>query len=122
MGYPTPVPAYLGTDQRAGALRRVAGPTEHGAVGDIERRTASGEREDVINGQVAGAMGAALVAGAPVTVQPSPGAEHARAEVLPGSGAVRGVVPAAVGLPGVVSAAATRAAGDDATDRAQLHG
>jgi hypothetical protein len=30
-------------------------------------------------------------------------------------------VPAAVGLPSVVGAAAARAAGDDTTDRAQLH-
>jgi hypothetical protein len=30
-------------------------------------------------------------------------------------------VPAAVGLAGVLDAAATRAAGDDTTDRAQLH-
>jgi hypothetical protein len=30
-------------------------------------------------------------------------------------------VPAAVGLPGVLAAAASRAAGDDTTDRAQLH-
>ncbi len=35
--------------------------------------------------------------------------------------AVQGVVPAAVRRPGMVSAAATRAAGDDTTDRAELH-
>jgi hypothetical protein len=34
---------------------------------------------------------------------------------------VEGVVPAAVGLAGVLGAAATRAAGDHTADRAQLH-
>lgn len=38
------------------------------------------------------------------------------------AGLVQGVVPAALGLPGVLGAATTRAAGDDPTDRAQLHG
>ena len=51
----------------------------------------------------------------------TPGAEHAGAEPLPGPRAVEGVVPAAVGLAGVLRAAATSAAGDDTTDRAQLH-
>ena len=88
---------------------------------DVERRTASGERDDVIDGQVGGRMGGALVARAPVAMLATPGAEHAGAEPLPGPRAVQGVVPAAVGLPGVLGAAATRAAGDDTTDRAQLH-
>jgi hypothetical protein len=105
----------------SGALRRVARATEHGAVADVERRTTSGERHDVIDGQVARRVGAALVARAPVPVLAVPGTEHAGAETLPGPRAVEGVVPAAVGLPSMVSAAATRAAGDDTTDRAELH-
>jgi len=52
----------------------------------------------------------------------TPGAEHPGAEPLPGPRAVQGVVPAAVRLPSVVSAAATRAASDDTADGAQLHG
>ncbi len=51
----------------------------------------------------------------------TPGAEHVGAETLPCSRAEQDVVPAAVGLPRVPEAAATRAAGDDSTDRAQLH-
>ena len=113
MGYPAPL--------RRRTLGRVARPTEHGAVADVERRTGSGERHDVIDGQVGGAMGVTLVAGAPVAVLTTPGAEHAGAEPLPGPRAVEGVVPAAAGLAGVVSTAATRAAGDDTADRAQLH-
>jgi hypothetical protein len=61
----------------------------------------------VINGQVARRMGVALVAEAPVSVLTTPGAEHAGAQPLPGARAVESVVPAAVGLPSVVSAAAT---------------
>jgi hypothetical protein len=90
-------------------------------VADVERRTASGEWHDLIDGQVAGSMGEALVPRAPVAVLASPGTEHAGAESLPGPRAVEGVVPATVGLTGVVSTAATRAAGNDTTDRAQLH-
>ena len=88
---------------------------------DVERRTACGERHDVVDGQVRGSVGGAQVARAPVAVLATPGAKHAGAEALPCPRAVQGVVPAAVGLPGVVSAATTRAAGDDTTDRAQLH-
>ena len=113
MGYPAPVGRRT--------LRRVARAAQHGGVGDVERRTASGERHDVIDGQVGGGVGGALVARAPVAVLATPGAEHAGAEPLPGPRAVQGVVPAAVGLPGVLGAAATRAAGDDTADRAQLH-
>ena len=113
MGYPAPVGRRT--------LRRVARAAQHGGVGDVERRTASGERHDVIDGQVGGWVGGALVARAPVAVLATPGAEHAGAEPLPGPRAVQGVVPAAVGLAGVLGAAATRAAGDDAADRAQLH-
>ena len=61
------------------------------------------------------------VARAPVPVLTAPGTEHAGAETLPGSRAVQPVVPAAVGLPGVLGTAATRSAGDDTADRAQLH-
>lgn len=75
----------------------------------------------MIDGQVRGSVGGALVARAPVAALTAPGTEHAGAESLPGPRAVDGVVPAAVGLAGVVSAATTRAAGDDTADRAQLH-
>jgi len=105
----------------SGTLGRVAGAAQHRAVGDVERRTASGERGDVVDGQVGGGVGGAPVARAPVAVLATPGAEHAGAEPLPGPRAVQGVVPAAVGLPRVLSASATRAAGDDTTDRAELH-
>ena len=88
---------------------------------DVERRTASGERDDVVDGQVGGSVGGALVARAPVAVLATPGAEDAGAETLPGPRAVESVVAAAVGLAGVLGAATTRAARDDTTDRAQLH-
>ncbi len=41
--------------------------------------------------------------------------------MLPLAGAVQGVVAASVRLPGVRGTATTREAGDDTTDRAQLH-
>jgi hypothetical protein len=41
MGYPTPV--------RRCTLGRVAGSAQHSGVGDVERRTAGGERHDVID-------------------------------------------------------------------------
>ncbi len=113
MGYPAPVARRT--------LRRVAGAAQHRGVGDVERRTVSGQRDYVVDGEVGGAMGWPPVARAPVPVLTPPGAEHAGAESLPGARAVQSVVPAAVGLPSVVSAATTRAAGDDTTDRAQLH-
>ncbi len=47
---------------------RVAGPAQHRAVGNVERRTTSGERHDVIDGQVARSVGVALVARAPLPV------------------------------------------------------
>ncbi len=75
----------------------------------------------MINGQIGGRVGGALVARAPVAVLATPDAEHAGAESLPGPRAVQGVVSAAVGLASVLRTAATRAAGDDTTDRAQLH-
>ena len=75
----------------------------------------------MIDGQVARRVGVALVARAPVAVLATPGAEHAGAESLPGPRAVQGVVPAPVGMPGVAGAAASGAARDDTTDRAQLH-
>ncbi len=95
-------------------------PVEEGQADD-EHHEAGRERDDVIDGQVDRRMSVALVARAPVAVLAAPGAEHAGAEALPRPGAVEGVVPAAVGLPGVLEAAATRAAGDDTTDRAELH-
>ena len=114
MGYPTPVGRRT--------LRRVARPAQHGGVADVERRTASGERNDVIDGEVSRSMGVALVARAPVAVLAAPGTEHAGAEALPGPRAVQGVVPAAAGLAGVFATSATHAAGDDTADRAELHG
>ena len=113
MGYPAPL--------RRRTLRRVARAAQHRRVGDVERPAASGQRDDVIDGQVARSVGGAQVARAPVAVLATPGTEHAGAESLPGSRAVEGVVPAAVGLAGVLGAATTSAAGDDTADRAQLH-
>jgi hypothetical protein len=66
-------------------------------------------------------MGGAVVARAPVAVLAAPGAQHSGAQVLPGAGPVQRVVAAAVGLAGVLGAATTSAAGDDAADRAHLH-
>ena len=105
----------------SGTLGRVARPAEHGAVGDVEGRATGRERHDVVDSQVSSRVGVTLVARAPVAALATPGAEHAGAEPLPGPRAVEGVVPAAVGLAGVLGAATTRAAGDDTTDRAQLH-
>jgi hypothetical protein len=112
MGYPAPGRRTLG---------RVARAAQHGRVADVYRRTAGGERDDVIDGQVRRSVGGTEVARAPVTVLATPGAQHAGAEPLPGSRALQRVVPAPVGLPGVLGAATTSAAGDDTTDRAQLH-
>ena len=113
MGYPAPVGRRT--------LRRVAGAAQHRCVGDAERRTASGQGDDVVDGQVSRGVGGTLVARAPVATLTTPGAQHAGAETLPGPRAVEGVVSAAVGLPSVLGATATSAAGDDTTDRAQLH-
>jgi hypothetical protein len=113
MGYPAPL--------RRRTLARVARAAEHLRVGHVERRTARRERNDVVDGQVGGSMGGTPVARAPVAVLATPGAEHPGAESLPGPRAVQRVVPAAVGLAGVLGAATTHAAGDDTTDRAQLH-
>jgi hypothetical protein len=114
MGYPGPVVGRR-------ALRGVARAAQHGGVADVERGTASGQRDDVIDGQVGGSVGGTSEAWAPVAVLAAPGAEHPGAEPLPGPHAVQGVVAAAVGLPGVLGAAATRAAGYYTADRAQLH-
>jgi len=113
MGYPAPLGRRT--------LRRVARAAQHRRVRDVERRTARGERHDVVDGQVGGGVGGASVARAPVPVLTTPGTEHAGAEALPGPRAVEGVVPAAVGLARVLGAATARAAGDDTADRAQLH-
>ena len=113
MGYPAPVGRRT--------IRRVAGAAQHGGVGHVERRTASGERHDVVDGEIARRMGRTLIARTPVPVLATPGTQHAGAQTLPGPRAVQGVVPAAVGLAGVLGTAATRVAGDDTTDRAQLH-
>ena len=113
MGYPAPVGRRT--------LGRVARAAKHRGVRDVERRTASGERHDVIDGQVRGSVGVALVAGTPVTVLTTPGPQHAGAEPLPGPRAVQGVVATAVRLARVRRAATTRAARQYAADRAQLH-
>jgi hypothetical protein len=113
MGYPAPVGRR--------ALARVARAAQHRRVRDIERRTACGERDDVIDGQVGGRMGGTVIAGTPIAVLATPGAEHAGAEALPGPRAVEPVVPAAVRLAGVLGAATTSAARGDTADRAQLH-
>jgi len=99
----------------------VAGAAEDGAIADVEGRAVCRERDDMVDGQVGGGVGGTLVARAPVPVLTTPRPKHSRTEALPGPRAVQRVVPAAVGLPGVVGAAATRAAGDDTTDRAELH-
>lgn len=75
----------------------------------------------MVDGQVGRGVGDALVARAPVPVLTAPRPEHSGAQTLPCSRAVQGVVPAAVGLPRVLGAAATGAARQDAADRAQLH-
>ena len=75
------------------ALRRVAGATEHRAVAVVEGRTASGERHDVVDGQVAGRVGGALVARAPVAAFATPSAKHAGAEALPDQRPVRSLAP-----------------------------
>src|SRR5690349_21192901 len=95
MGYPAPGRRTLG---------RVARAAQHGRVADVYRRTAGGERDDVIDGQVRRSVGGTEVARAPVTVLATPGAQHAGAEPLPGSRALQRVVPARVGLPGVLGA------------------
>ena len=92
----------------ARTLGRVAGATEDGAVADIERRAACGERHDVVDGQVTRGVGGTLVARAPVPMLATPGAKHSGAEALPGARAVQGVVAAAVRLPGVLGAATPR--------------
>ncbi len=104
------------------ALRRVARSTQDRGGGDVEGRTASGERHDVIDGQIACGVGVALVTRAPILVLATPDAEHAGAEPLPCPRAVQGVVPAAVRLAGVLSATASGPARDDTTDRAELRG
>ncbi len=99
MGYPAPLGRRT--------LGRVARAAQHLRVGDVERCTASGERHDVVDGQVGGSVGGALVARAPVAALTPPGTEHPGAEPLPGPRAVQGVVPAAVGLAGVRRAPTT---------------
>ena len=105
----------------SGTLRRVAGPAEDRAVGDVERRPACGKRHDVIDGQVAGSMGVALVTRAPVPALTAPCTKHSRTQALPSPGAVQGVVAAPVRLPGVFGAATAGSARDDTADRAELH-
>lgn len=72
----------------------------------------------MIHGQVTRGVGRATVAGTPVAVLATPGAENSGAESLPGRRAVEGVVAAAVRLPGVLGAATTGPARVDTADRA----
>lgn len=75
----------------------------------------------MIDGQIRGSVARTAIARTPAAVLTAPGTKDAGAEPLPGSRGVQGVVAAAVRLPRMISAAATRAAGDHTTDRAQLH-
>ena len=75
----------------------------------------------MVDGQVTRSVGGAAVARTPVAVLTAPGSQHPGAEPLPGARAVDRAVPARAGPPRVRRAAATRAAGDDTADRAQLH-
>jgi hypothetical protein len=103
-------------------LGRVARPTQHRAVGDLERGPAEGERDDVVDGEIARRMAGALVARAPVPVLAAPRPKHACAEALPLPRAVQRVVAAAVRLASVRGAATTRPARRNAADRAELQG
>lgn len=113
MGYPTPV--------RRRAFRGVTGSAEHSAVGEVERGTPSGQRDDVVDGEITRRMAGALVARAPVTVQSPPGAEDPSAEALPRPHAVQVVVPTAVRLALVGRAPTSRATRQHPADRAELH-
>jgi hypothetical protein len=113
MGYPALVDRCT--------LRRVARSAQHGGVSDVERRTTSGERGDVIDSQVIRVVGGTLVARTPVADLAAPGTKDAGTQALPLPGAVQRVVPAAIGRSGVNRAPTTKAARNDAADRAQLH-
>jgi hypothetical protein len=102
-------------------LGRLARPTEHSAVADVERRTAGRERHDVVGGWVDGRVRFAPEARAPVAVLAAMPGDHPGAEALPGARAVEGVVAAAARLAGMVGAATAMPAGDHAADRAELH-
>lgn len=113
MGYPTPVgrsPLLELHDRHSTAVLAMSNGAPPAASGT-----------DVVDGQVRGSVGGALVARAPVAVHTTPGTQHADAEPLPGPRAVEGVVPATVGVSGVLGTSTIRAAGDHTTDRAQLH-
>ncbi len=102
-------------------LRRVARPAEHGAVADVERRATGCERHDVIGGQVSCRVGVALVARAGVAVLPDMPGDHPLGQACPSRVGVDPVVGTDAREPCVLSAATARAAGDDTTDRADLH-
>ena len=102
-------------------LGRVAGPAEHRAVGDVEGRTTCREGHDVIDGQVDGGVGVALVSRAPVPVLSTPCPKDSGTQVLPGLRAVQSVVAAAVRLPSVRGTAAAGSARDDTADGAEFH-
>jgi hypothetical protein len=108
-------------DHRPSGVEVVASVDCRPQVSGVEQRTTCGEGHDVIDRQVDSRAGVALIARTPVAVLTTLGAEHAGAESLPGPRGVERVVPAAVGLAGVLGAATTSAARDDTADRAQLH-
>ena len=74
----------------------------------------------MIDRQVVGGVGVALVARAPVPVLTTPGAEDTGAEALPDPRTVQSVVAAAVRLTSVLGAATARAARQYGADRAEL--
>ena len=75
----------------------------------------------LIDSQVIRVVGGTLVARTPVADLAAPGTKDAGTQALPLPGAVQRVVPAAIGRSGVIRAPTTKAARNDAADRAQLH-
>ncbi len=105
----------------SGALGRVAGAAEHRAVADVERRTARGQRHDVVDGQVSSRVGGALVARADVAVLPDVPGDHSLGQARPSWVRVDAMVGTDARESRVLAAAAARSAGHDAADRAELH-
>jgi hypothetical protein len=103
-------------------LVEFAGAAEHGGVGDVERRTASGERGDVIDGQVGGGVVRALVARADVAVLPDVARDHPPGQASPSGIGMDEMVGTNARQAWMLAAASSRSAGDDTADRAELHG
>ena len=92
-------------------------------IGSIERLTAGAERQDVVDRQRPGRMGAMVSdhhRADPAELSDVRG-DDARAQALPLPSGVEGVVAAAVRLPGVCGAATAGLARDDTTDGAEFH-